>query len=120
MTRNTIAIVRDPTPSRPSPLPSRRPRILALSALDTDLSKLVALQKQAERIDLQARQLRASIQDGMAYAKLSSYQTPQGIRASLFSLCRFNVDRAKLKKLLTSRQLAAVLKPVTSTVLRVR
>ena len=94
--------------------------LVALSSLDAELAKLVNLQRQAEKLDTQARQLRASIQQGMSSASLAKYQSPSGIRANLFTQCRFNIDREKLKKILRPQQLAAVLKPVTSTILRVR
>jgi hypothetical protein len=84
------------------------------------MSKLVGLQKQAEKLATQANQLRASIQQGMSSAGLAKYQSPTGIHANLFTSCRFNIDRGKLKRILRPRQFAAVLKPVTSTVLRVR
>ena len=99
--------------------PRSRP-LVALSTLDADLTKLVGLQKQVEKLDTIARQLRAAIQRGMSSASLAKYQSPSGIRANLFSTCRFNIDRAKLKRILQPRQFAAVLKPVTSTILRVR
>jgi hypothetical protein len=94
--------------------------LVALSSIDADLTKLVNLQRQAEKLDTITRQLRASIRQGMSSAKLGSYQSPSGIRANLFTSCRFNIDRAKLKRILRPRQFAAVLKPVTSTTLRVR
>ena len=94
--------------------------LVALSSLDSDLTKLVGLQKQVEKLDTLARQLRASIQQGMSSASLAKYQSPSGIRANLYTQCRFNIDRAKLKRILRPQQFAAVLKPVTSTVLRVR
>jgi hypothetical protein len=84
------------------------------------MSKLVALQQQAEKLSTQANQLRASIQQGMSVAGLSSYQTPHGVRASLFTQTRLNVDRAKLKTILSPAKFAGVLKPVTSTILRVK
>jgi hypothetical protein len=56
----------------------------------------------------------------MSSAGLAKYQSPTGIHANLFTSCRFNIDRGKLKRILRPRQFAAVLKPVTSTVLRVR
>ena len=99
--------------------PRSRP-LVALSTLDADLTKLVSLQKQAEKLDTIARQLRASIQQGMTSARLAKYQSPTGIRANLFTSCRFNIDRDKLKKILRPKQFASVLKPVTSTTLRVR
>ena len=120
---------------RLSPIPRIAPRsrsLVALSSLDADLTKLVGLQKQVEKLDTIARQvnhvaagfddrqLRASIQQGMSSARLAKYQSPSGIRANLYPQCRFNIDRAKLKRILRPRQFAAVLKPVTSTVLRVR
>jgi hypothetical protein len=56
----------------------------------------------------------------MTSARLAKYQSPTGIRANLFTSCRFNIDRDKLKKILRPKQFASVLKPVTSTTLRVR
>ncbi len=94
--------------------------LVALSSLDADLTKLVSLQRQADKLGTLASQLRASIRQGMSSAKLASYQSPSGIRANLFTSCRFNIDRAKLKRILRPQQFAAVLKPVTSTILRVR
>jgi hypothetical protein len=108
---------------RLSPVPRIAPRsrpLVALSTIDSDLTKLVGLQKQAERLGTLASQLRASIQQSMSSARLAKYQSPSGIRANLYTQCRFNIDRDKLKKILRPQQFAAVLKPVTSTVLRVR
>ena len=116
MTHSSVASVpRLPFVSRPRPRP-----ILALSVLDSDITKLVSLQNQAERLDLQARQLRGSIREGMSSAGLATYQTPHGLRASLFRSSRLIVDRAKLKAILSPARFAAALKPVTSTVLRVK
>jgi len=118
MTRQVHATV-----SRLLPVPRIAPKsrsLVALSSLDADLTKLVNLRRQAEKLDTLTRQLRASIRQGMSSAKLASYQSPSGVRANLFTSCRFNIDRAKLKRILRPRQFAAVLKPVTSTVLRVR
>lgn len=118
MTRQVHAAV-----SRLLPVPRIAPKsrsLVALSSLDADLIKLVDLQRQAEKLDTLTRQLRASIRQGMSSARLTSYQSPSGVRANLFTSCRFNIDRAKLKRILRPRQFAAVLKPVTSTVLRVR
>lgn len=94
--------------------------LVALSSLDSDLIKVVALQRQADKLGSQASQLRASIVQGMTSAGLAKYQSPSGVRANLFTTTRFNIDRAKLKRILQPRQFAAVLKPATSTVLRVR
>lgn len=94
--------------------------LVALSSLDADLTKLVNLQRQAEKLGTLASLLRASIQQGMTSAGLAKYQSPSGVRANLFTVSRFNIDRAKLKRILRPHQFAAVLKPVTSTVLRVR
>jgi hypothetical protein len=104
-------------------LPRLAPRsrsLVALSSLDSDLTKLVALQRQADKLGSQASQLRASIVQGMTSAGLAKYQSPSGVRANLFTSSRFNIDRAKLKRILKPQQFAAVLKPVSSTVLRVR
>jgi hypothetical protein len=118
MTRQVHATVPRLSPvSRIAPKPRS---LVALSSLDADLTKLVNLQRQAEKLGTLASQLRASIRQGMSSAKLASYQSPSGVRANLFTSCRFNVDRAKLKRILRPKQFAAVLKPVTSTVLRVR
>jgi hypothetical protein len=118
MTHKVQATVsRLPPVSRIAPKPRS---LVALSSLDAELTKLVNLQRQAEKLDTITRQLRASIRQGMSSAKLASYQSPSGTRANLFTSCRFNIDRAKLKRILRPRQFAAVLKPVTSTVLRVR
>lgn len=118
MTRQVHATVSRLSPvSRITPKPRS---LVALSSLDADLTKLVSLQRQAEKLGTLASQLRASISQGMTSAGLTKYQSPSGVTANLFSTCRFNIDRAKLKRILRPRQFASVVKPVTSTVLRVR
>lgn len=118
MTRQVHATVpRLPPVSRIVPKPRS---LVALSSLDADLTKLVNIQRQAEKLGTLASQLRGAIQHGMTSAGLAKYQSPSGVRANLFTVSRFNIDRAKLKRILQPRQFAAVLKPVTSTVLRVR
>lgn len=100
--------------------PTPKPRsLVGLSSLDADLTKLVTLQRQAEKLGTIASQLRGSIQQAMTSAGLAKYQSPSGVTANLFTTCRFNIDRAKLKRILRPQQFAAVLKPVSSTVLRV-
>jgi len=120
MTRQVHATVPRISPV-PRITPTPKPRsLVALSSLDADLTKLVTLQRQAEKLGTVASQLRASIQQAMSSAGLAKYQSPTGVRANLFTTCRFNIDRARLKRILKPRQFASLLKPVNSTVLRVR
>jgi predicted nucleic acid-binding Zn-ribbon protein len=105
--------------SHPSLVIVRRPT-LTPADLDADIAELVALQKQVEKVDRRASQIRWAIREAMTREKLASYQTPNGHRASLFSQTRLQMDRAKVKALLNPKQLAAVLKPVTATILRVK
>ena len=106
MTHPSLEIVRRPT--------------LTPADLDADIAELVTLQKQIEKVDRRASQVRWAIREAMTRDQLASYQTPSGHHASLFSQTRLNMDRAKVKALLSPKQLAAVLRPTTVTILRVK
>ena len=90
--------------------------VVAVPELSRAVDDLAAIQKEAAELLRRERELRSKIRDGMSAAKLDTFTSATGHRATIVTSTTFKGDRKAALKLLSPNVVAEIFKPVEPSI----